>query len=118
MSTVDHHAVILAFLSARQLESLVRLSEARAKLELREEVTRSDAEDVVDLLREVSGVSRQWEYVVLGAGLDERREEPQVQKHQEGMGWQDSRACTCSLCALTLLRSAPVLLPACALYNR
>lgn len=58
-STVDHHAVIFAFLSARQLESLVRLSEARARLELREEVTRSDAEDVVDLLREVSGVSRQ-----------------------------------------------------------
>lgn len=51
--------MIFAFLSARQLESLVRLSEARARLELREEVTRSDAEDVVDLLREVSGVSRQ-----------------------------------------------------------
>lgn len=30
--------------TARQLESLVRLSEARARLELREEVTREDAE--------------------------------------------------------------------------
>lgn len=42
--------------AARQLESLVRLSEARARLELREEVTCSDAEDVVDLLREVAVV--------------------------------------------------------------
>lgn len=30
--------------TARQLESLVRLSEARARVELREEVTRQDAE--------------------------------------------------------------------------
>lgn len=30
--------------TARQLESLVRLSEARARVELREEVTREDAE--------------------------------------------------------------------------
>ncbi|KAG2492281.1 hypothetical protein HYH03_009521 [Edaphochlamys debaryana] len=38
--------------TARQLESLVRLAEARARIELRTVVTRSDAEDVVDLLRE------------------------------------------------------------------
>ncbi|GLI71641.1 hypothetical protein VaNZ11_016915 [Volvox africanus] len=38
--------------TARQLESLVRLSEARARAELREVVERSDAEDVVDLVRE------------------------------------------------------------------
>ncbi|GIL88343.1 hypothetical protein Vretifemale_16309, partial [Volvox reticuliferus] len=38
--------------TARQLESLVRLSEARARAELREVVEQSDAEDVVDLVRE------------------------------------------------------------------
>ncbi|GIL55320.1 hypothetical protein Vafri_10871 [Volvox africanus] len=38
--------------TARQLESLVRLSEARARAELREVVQRSDAEDVVELVRE------------------------------------------------------------------
>ena len=37
--------------TARQLESLVRLSQARAKVELREEVTKQDAEDVVLLFR-------------------------------------------------------------------
>ena len=31
-------------LKARQLESLVRLSEARARIDLREEVTKNDAE--------------------------------------------------------------------------
>ncbi|KXZ52381.1 hypothetical protein GPECTOR_9g425 [Gonium pectorale] len=39
-------------LLARQLESLVRLAEARARAELREVVSREDAEDVVDLVRE------------------------------------------------------------------
>ncbi|EFJ39894.1 minichromosome maintenance protein 8 [Volvox carteri f. nagariensis] len=38
--------------TARQLESLVRLSEARARAELREVVEKSDAEDVVELVRE------------------------------------------------------------------
>ncbi|KAL4857670.1 putative DNA helicase [Chlorella vulgaris] len=38
--------------TARQLESLVRLCEARARLELREEVTAGDAEDVVELMRQ------------------------------------------------------------------
>lgn len=39
-------------ITTRQLESLIRLSEARAKIELRELVTRQDAEDVVDMLKE------------------------------------------------------------------
>lgn len=38
--------------TTRHLESLIRLSQARAKLELREEVTESDANDVVQLLQE------------------------------------------------------------------
>ena len=36
----------------RQLESLIRLSEARARLEMRDVVTQSDAEDVVELMEE------------------------------------------------------------------
>lgn len=39
-------------ITTRQLESLIRLSEARAKLELRELVTEEDALDVVDIMKE------------------------------------------------------------------
>jgi len=38
--------------TTRQLESLIRLSQARAKLECRTEVTEQDAMDVVDLMQE------------------------------------------------------------------
>ncbi|KAJ6699115.1 DNA HELICASE MCM8 [Salix purpurea] len=39
-------------ITARQLESLVRLAQARARLELREEVTAQDAMDVVEIMKE------------------------------------------------------------------
>ncbi|GAV82272.1 MCM domain-containing protein, partial [Cephalotus follicularis] len=39
-------------ITARQLESLVRLAEARARLELRENITAQDALDVVEIMRE------------------------------------------------------------------
>ncbi|EXC16277.1 DNA replication licensing factor MCM8 [Morus notabilis] len=39
-------------ITARQLESLVRLAEARARLDLREEITVQDAMDVVEIMRE------------------------------------------------------------------
>uniref|UniRef100_UPI00398E7D0C DNA helicase MCM8 n=1 Tax=Pristiophorus japonicus TaxID=55135 RepID=UPI00398E7D0C len=38
-------------ITTRQLESLIRLTEARARLELRENATKSDAEDVVDIMK-------------------------------------------------------------------
>ena len=38
--------------TTRQLESLIRLAEARAKLELRETVTKRDAEDVVEIMKQ------------------------------------------------------------------
>ena len=38
-------------ITTRQLESMVRLTEARAKLELREEVTEQDALDVVEMMK-------------------------------------------------------------------
>ncbi|CAM0955138.1 unnamed protein product [Alopecurus aequalis] len=39
-------------ITARQLESLVRLAEARARVDLREEVTEEDADDVVAIMSE------------------------------------------------------------------
>nr|XP_043613345.1 probable DNA helicase MCM8 [Erigeron canadensis] len=39
-------------ITARQLESLVRLAQARARVELREEISVEDAEDVVEIMKE------------------------------------------------------------------
>lgn len=39
-------------ITTRQLESLIRLSQARAKMELREHVTKGDAEDVVAIMKD------------------------------------------------------------------
>uniref|UniRef100_A0A0E0PNN3 DNA helicase n=1 Tax=Oryza rufipogon TaxID=4529 RepID=A0A0E0PNN3_ORYRU len=39
-------------ITARQLESLVRLAEARARVDLREEVTLEDAKEVIDIMTE------------------------------------------------------------------
>eukprot|EP01118_Nematostelium_gracile_P001084 TRINITY_DN1109_c0_g1_i1.p1 TRINITY_DN1109_c0_g1~~TRINITY_DN1109_c0_g1_i1.p1 ORF type:complete len:629 (+),score=144.99 TRINITY_DN1109_c0_g1_i1:341-2227(+) len=39
-------------ITTRQLESLIRLAEARAKLELREQVTEEDAKDVIEIMKE------------------------------------------------------------------
>ncbi|KAH6825683.1 minichromosome maintenance 8 [Perilla frutescens var. hirtella] len=39
-------------ITARQLESLVRLAEARARVDLREEITTQDALDVVEIMKE------------------------------------------------------------------
>lgn len=38
-------------ITTRQLESMIRLAEARAKIELREYVTKADAEDVVEMTK-------------------------------------------------------------------
>ncbi|AWP14594.1 putative DNA helicase MCM8 [Scophthalmus maximus] len=38
-------------ITTRQLESLIRLTEARARLDLRETATKSDAEDVVEIMK-------------------------------------------------------------------
>ena len=38
-------------ITTRQLESLIRLTEARARLELREEATEQDAKDVVEVMK-------------------------------------------------------------------
>lgn len=37
-------------ITTRQLESMIRLAECRARVELRDEVTESDAQDVIDLM--------------------------------------------------------------------
>ncbi|XP_054879379.1 DNA helicase MCM8 [Poeciliopsis prolifica] len=45
------HSADATPITTRQLESLIRLTEARAKLELRELATQSDAEDVVEIMK-------------------------------------------------------------------
>ncbi|XP_004398271.1 PREDICTED: DNA helicase MCM8 isoform X2 [Odobenus rosmarus divergens] len=48
-------------ITTRQLESLIRLTEARARLELREEATKEDADDIVEVMK----------YSMLGTYSDE-----------------------------------------------
>uniref|UniRef100_A0A6I8PEL4 DNA helicase MCM8 n=1 Tax=Ornithorhynchus anatinus TaxID=9258 RepID=A0A6I8PEL4_ORNAN len=48
-------------ITTRQLESLIRLTEARARLELREKATKEDAEDVIEIMK----------YSMLGTYTDE-----------------------------------------------
>jgi DNA helicase MCM8 len=47
-----HKSIDSTPITTRQLEALIRLAEARAKIELREIVEQSDALDVVELMRE------------------------------------------------------------------
>jgi len=47
-----HKSVDSTPITTRQLESLLRLSEARAKLELREHITEADAIEVVQIMKE------------------------------------------------------------------
>merc|ERR1719346_63785 len=46
----DHSASAQMPVTARQLEALIRLSEARARAELRRIVLRSDVEDVIEII--------------------------------------------------------------------
>lgn len=46
-----HHSKDSTPITTRQLESLMRLTEARARLELREVSTAQDAEEVVEIMK-------------------------------------------------------------------
>lgn len=46
-----HHSSDSTPITTRQLESLVRLTEARAKMELREEATEQDAQDIIEIMK-------------------------------------------------------------------
>ncbi|KJE94138.1 hypothetical protein CAOG_08824 [Capsaspora owczarzaki ATCC 30864] len=46
-----HHSLDSTPITTRQLESIIRLSEARARMELREIVTADDARDVIEIMR-------------------------------------------------------------------
>lgn len=47
----NHHSSDATPITTRQLESLIRLTEARAKVELREEATGTDAKEVIEIMR-------------------------------------------------------------------
>ncbi|XP_054655185.1 DNA helicase MCM8 isoform X1 [Dunckerocampus dactyliophorus] len=66
-------------ITTRQLESLIRLTEARARLDLRETATKSDAEDVVEIMKHSlvdtysDGLGNlDFERSQLGAGMSQR----------------------------------------------
>jgi DNA helicase MCM8 len=86
ITSSEYSANDVAIVTARQLESLVRLCEARAKCELREIATAEDAEEVIDLMRQslyetlsnetglidlsrTSGMSRQRDAIRLGNAM-------------------------------------------------
>ncbi|XP_064623313.1 DNA helicase MCM8-like [Lineus longissimus] len=48
----NHHSKDSTPITTRQLESLIRLTEARARLELREAATAQDAQDVIDIMKD------------------------------------------------------------------
>ena len=64
---------ITLLIDCRQLESLIRLTEARAKMELREEATADDARDVIEIMQQS----------ICDAMLDE------LGKHRNGLIWFD-----------------------------
>jgi DNA replicative helicase MCM subunit Mcm2 (Cdc46/Mcm family) len=47
----QHQGLDSTPITTRQLESLIRLTEARARLELRETATKEDAEDVIEIMK-------------------------------------------------------------------
>ena len=47
----NHHGADGTPVTTRQLESLIRLSQARAKLELRQEATAEDANEVIEIMK-------------------------------------------------------------------
>ncbi|XP_061829215.1 DNA helicase MCM8 [Nerophis lumbriciformis] len=66
-------------ITTRQLESLIRLTEARARLDLRETATKDDAEDVVEMMKHSlvdtysDGLGNlDFERAQLGAGMSQR----------------------------------------------
>ncbi|KAM9847557.1 DNA helicase MCM8 [Aulostomus maculatus] len=73
------HSADTTPITTRQLESLIRLTEARARLELRETATRGDAEDVVEIMKHSlvdtysDGLGNlDFERSQLGAGMSQR----------------------------------------------
>ncbi|XP_032684670.1 DNA helicase MCM8-like isoform X2 [Odontomachus brunneus] len=54
----------------RQLEAMIRLTEARAKLELRVEATESDALDVIDIMRYAMTETLEKDFMASGLSLD------------------------------------------------
>jgi DNA helicase MCM8 len=55
-------------ITTRQLEALVRLAEARAKVELRSTVLQSDAEDVIEIMRESLGDVNKDDFAAVNFG--------------------------------------------------
>lgn len=47
----QHHSADSTPITTRQLESLIRLTQARARLEMREKASRQDAQDVVEIMK-------------------------------------------------------------------
>ncbi|GLG92695.1 DNA replication licensing factor REC [Gryllus bimaculatus] len=76
----EHHTMDSTPVTTRQLESLIRLTEARAKVELRENVTVDDALDVVEVMRHSlvdtysDGISLDFRRSQNGSGLSSKNQ--------------------------------------------
>ncbi len=73
--------------TTRQLESLIRLSEARAKVELREEVSEQDARDVIEIMREALMSVMEDD---LGLGFVDFRKVTGMSKSKQAVGFIDA----------------------------
>ncbi|KAK9914958.1 hypothetical protein WJX75_002939 [Coccomyxa subellipsoidea] len=88
-------------ITTRQLESLVRLAEARARADLRQEVTRADAEDVVEIMS-----SCLLDKLVDGTGLLDFRSTGSKSKQKEARRFLGALAKRCQLAGSNLVTTA------------
>ncbi|EDQ88139.1 uncharacterized protein MONBRDRAFT_9453 [Monosiga brevicollis MX1] len=76
-----HHSADSTPITTRQLESMIRLCEARARLEMRELVTPADARDIIEIMR----------FTMFDTYCDELGR-PDIQRSQNGSGMSKKAA--------------------------
>jgi DNA helicase MCM8 len=88
----QHHSNDCVPITTRLLESLIRLTEARAKLELREKATEKDAQDIVEIMKYSMAGILNFQRSQYGSGMSSRNQGKRfiraLQKHAKAqMRW-------------------------------